>query len=74
MTILSFEIKGVNSGESISRILSNGISRARYMIIQPLLSGSMNGSATIGGQTTFSAGHVMNSTMNSPFSSAPGTC
>ena len=72
--ILSFEIKGVNSGEAVSRILSNGISRARYMIIQPLLSGSMNGSATIGGQTTFSAGHVMNSPINSPFSSAPGTC
>ena len=72
--ILSFEIKGVNSGESVSRILSNGISRARYMIIHPLLSASLNGSATIAGQTTFAAGHVMNSPMNSPFSAAPGTC
>ena len=72
--ILSFEIKGVNAGENVSRILSNGISRARYMIIQPLLSATMNGSATIGGQTAFVAGHAMNSPMNSPFSSAPATC
>ena len=45
-----------------SRILSNGVSRsrARRMIIQSLLSGSMNGSATIAAQTTFSAGHTMN--------------
>ena len=72
--ILSFEIKGVNAGENVSRILSNGISKARYMIIQPLLSATMNGSATIAGQTTFTAGHTMNSPMNSPFSSAPATC
>lgn len=72
--ILSFEIKGVNPNENVSRILSNGISKARYMIIQPMLSSTLNGSATIAGETTFTAGHTMNSPMLSPFSSAPATC
>jgi hypothetical protein len=76
--ILSFNIPAVASGGQVSQILTNGISRARYLLICPFLSSAINmsGSAKDAtfGATTAVTGFTATSTLASPFSSAPGTC
>ena len=74
--ILSFQALSTQAGASISQILTNGISRPRYLLIVPQMAGSINGSAKATLGTTWSAGFgtaSLGSPMNSPFSSAPGT-
>ena len=72
--ILSFQVLNVAPGASFNSLLSNGVSRLRSLKVFPFLSASMNGSATVAGQSTYTAGIGPLSTLNSPFSSAPGTC
>ena len=72
--ILTFSTTNIAANNPVSQILTNGISRPRYLLIVPQLSGSVNGSAkgTLG--TAYSAGlGVLGSPMNSPFSSSPAT-
>ena len=71
--ILSFQVLNIGAGASFSQILTNGISRARYLLICPQLSGAVNGSATVTAQV-YTPGYVVGSPMVSPFSSAPATC
>jgi hypothetical protein len=71
--ILSFQVLNIAPQGTVSQILSNGISRLRYLLIHPLLSASVNGSSTVLNQSTFTAGFGPVGPMNSPFSSAPGT-
>ena len=76
--ILSFQTFGVAQGGSVSQILTNGISRPRYLLIVPQMAGSINGSAKASLTTSFTAAtggfaSALGSPMNSPFSSAPGT-
>jgi hypothetical protein len=69
--ILSFQVLNTAAGGQFSQILTNGISRPRYLLICPFLSSVVNGSTSF---TQFTAGFAVGSPMNSPFSSAPGTC
>jgi hypothetical protein len=71
--ILSFQVTNVQGGASFSQILTNGVSRARYLLICPQLSSVVNGATTILNTTT-NSNFQLGSPMNSPFSSAPGTC
>ena len=71
--ILSFQVLNVAPGASFSSILSNGVSRARGILIAPYLSATVNGSASIFNQTGYTAGVGQLSTFNSPFSTAPAT-
>ena len=71
--ILSFQILNVNPNTNFSNILSNGVSRARGILLCPMLSATMNGSATIANQSAFTAGFNLGSPMNSPFTTCPGT-
>ena len=72
--ILTFNTSNIAAGNPVSQILTNGISRPRYLLIVPQLSGSVNGSAkgTLGSAYSLGLG-VLGSPMNSPFSSSPGT-
>lgn len=70
--ILSFQVLNVQAGQSFSQILTNGVSRARYLLIVPQLSSVINGSAAV--TDTTNSGVVVGTPMNSPFSSSPGTC
>jgi hypothetical protein len=72
--ILTFQALGTNPGANVSQLLSNGISRLRYLIVYPFLSSVVNGSSTILNQSSYTAGVQVGSPINSPFSSAPGTC
>ena len=72
--ILSFTSLSVPAGGQVSQILTNGVSRPRYLLIIPQLAGAVNGSAVASLGTGYTAGiSVLGSPMNSPFSSAPGT-
>lgn len=76
--ILTFQTLSVGAGSSVSQILTNGISRPRYLLIVPQMAGVINGSAKANLASTFTAAasnglSVLGSPMNSPFSSAPGT-
>ena len=76
--ILVFPILNVPSLGNFSQILSNGVSRARYLLIVPQLSSTINGGSSVT-NTTFAAGAGTTqagaySPMNSPFSSSPCTC
>ena len=66
--ILSFQSINVLPGSVTNQILTNGVSRPRYLIGIPMLASSYVPSAAlnIGGGCGYSP-------MNSPFSSAPGT-
>lgn len=70
--ILSFQVLNVGAGASFSQILTNGVSRARYLLMVPQLSASVNGSANATDQVR--TGINVGSPMNSPFSSSPATC
>ena len=76
--ILSFQTFGTAAGGSISQILTNGISRPRYLLIVPQMAATINGSAKasltstfVGATNGFTA--ALGSPMNSPFSSSPAT-
>jgi hypothetical protein len=77
--ILTFQTLSVGAGSSVSQILTNGISRPRYLLIVPQMAGIINGSAKANLASSFTAAaanalSALGSPMNSPFSSAPGTC
>jgi hypothetical protein len=61
--ILSFQITNIASQANFSQIITNGCSRLRYLLIAPIYSSTANGIA-----------NNYLDPMNSPFSSAPGTC
>ena len=65
--ILSFQVLNVQAGQSFFQILTNGVSRARYLLIVPQLSSVINGSAAAADTTN--SGIVVGTPMNSPFSS-----
>ena len=72
--ILSFQafgVAGVNG--TVSQILTNGISRPRYLLICPQMSNQINGSATNSLASTYVGGVQCGYPMNSPFSSSPAT-
>jgi hypothetical protein len=69
--ILSFQTLSVGAGANVSQILTNGVSRPRYLLVVPQLAGTINGSTTL---NTYTAGVVPSSPMSSPFSSSPATC
>ena len=72
--ILSYQSLSIASGSNVSQILTNGVSRPRYLLIVPQLAGTINGSATGNLTTSYSAGvGQLGTPMNSPFSSSPGT-
>ena len=72
--ILSFNTLSVPSGQSVSQILTNGISRPRYLLIVPNMAGAINGSGRASLLSTVAGGlGSLGSPMNSPFSSSPAT-
>ena len=75
--ILSFSTLNQPSNGSVSQMLTNGVSRPRYLLIIPQLAGNINGSVKTSLASTFTAGTAFTSSlgspMNSPFSSSPGT-
>jgi len=74
--ILSFTTYNQAPNSQISQILTNGVSRPRYLLIIPQLAGAINGSAvgTIGSSWSAGVGSAsLGTPMNSPFSSSPGT-
>ena len=77
--ILSFSALSITPNGTVSQILTNGVSRPRYLIIVPQLAGLVNGcaKASLGGSTYTKVGggldSAVGSPMNSPFSSSPGT-
>ena len=73
--ILSFSSLSQAAGTTVSQILTNGISRPRYLLIIPQMAGTINGSARASLLSSFVAGlpSALGSPMNSPFSSSPGT-
>ena len=74
--ILSFSTFGIASGGQVSQILTNGVSRPRYLLVIPQMAGSVHGSIASAVSSTFTAGTVtsaLGTPMNSPFSSSPAT-
>ena len=72
--ILSYQSLNNASGSNVSQILTNGVSRPRYLLIIPQLAGAINGSAVANLTTSYTAGvGQLGTPMNSPFSSSPGT-
>jgi hypothetical protein len=72
--ILSYQSLSIASGSNVSQILTNGVSRPRYLLIVPQLAGSINGSAVANLTTSYVGGvGQLGTPMNSPFSSSPGT-
>ena len=75
--ILSFSALNQASGATVSQILTNGVSRPRYLLIVPQMAAAINGGDKSKLSTTFTAATNgltnLGSPMNSPFSSAPGT-
>ena len=77
--ILSFQTYSVPAGGQVSQILTNGVSRPRYLLVVPQLAAAIHGSATatIGSGFTSGAAGIVTSAlgtpMASPFSSSPAT-
>ena len=76
--ILTFQTLSVGAGNSVSQILTNGISRPRYLLIVPQMAGVINGSGKTNLASTFTKAtdgfaSALGSPMNSPFSSSPAT-
>ena len=75
--ILSFSALNQSAGSTVSQILTNGVSRPRYLLIVPQMAGTINGSAKAKLTSTFEKATDgltnLGSPMNSPFSSSPGT-
>ena len=72
--ILSFQQLAVGPGSNVNWLVTNGVSRMRSLVVYPFISSVVNGSNPLIGATTFTAGKTAGSPLNSPFSSAPGTC
>jgi len=74
--ILSFQVLNVASGSNFSQLLSNGISRMRYLLIHPMINTNANGTAGTANGAWATATNTLGLTspQNSPFSSCPGTC
>ena len=74
--ILSFQVLNIQSGSNFSQILTNGIARARYLLICPQHASATHGSANPSDTTYTSTVVIPTGTtpMNSPFSSSPATC
>ena len=72
--ILSYQSLNIASGSNVSQILTNGVSRPRYLLIVPQMAGAINGSAKDNLTTSYTAGvGQLGTPMNSPFSSSPAT-
>ena len=72
--ILSYQALNQASSSNVSQILTNGVSRPRYLLIIPQMAGTINGSAVASLASNFAAGiGPLGTPMNSPFSSSPGT-
>jgi hypothetical protein len=77
--ILSFSSFTNTPNSTVSQILTNGVSRPRYLLIIPQLAGAINGAAKASlnaSSYTAVVGGLSSSVgtpMNSPFSSSPGT-
>jgi hypothetical protein len=76
--ILTFQTLSVTAGASVSQILTNGISRPRYLLIIPQMAGIINGSGKANLASSFTKAvngldSALGSPMNSPFSSSPAT-
>ena len=76
--ILSFSALNQASGSTVSQILTNGVSRPRYLLIVPQMAGAINGGDKTKLANTFNTAtngfaSALGSPMNSPFSSSPGT-
>jgi hypothetical protein len=76
--ILQFISQGIAPNGSVNQILTNSISRARALLVVPILSAQTNGSADIR-TNTFTAGTNITGTqtfspMASAFTSCPATC
>jgi hypothetical protein len=77
--ILSFSTSTITPNGTVSQILTNGVSRPRYLLIVPQLAGAINGAAkaSLSAATYTSVGgglaSAVGTPMNSPFSSSPGT-
>ena len=77
--ILSFSSFTNTPSSTVSQILTNGVSRPRYLLIIPQLAGAINGAAkaSLNASTYTAVTNGLSSSvgppMNSPFSSSPGT-
>ena len=72
--ILSYQVLNQASGSNVSQILTNGVSRPRYLLIIPQMAGTINGSSKDNLTSSYSAGvGQLGTPMNSPFSSSPAT-
>ena len=77
--ILSFSTSTITPNGTVSQILTNGVSRPRYLLIVPQLAGAINGAAkaSLSAATYTSVTNGLTSAvgtpMNSPFSSSPAT-
>ena len=76
--ILVFQVLNVGAGANFSQILTNGISRAKYLLMIPQLASTVNAGNSLTA-SNFAAGAGVTqsgaySPINSPFSSAPATC
>ena len=77
--ILSFSTLSITPNGTVSQILTNGVSRPRYLLIIPQLAGLINGcaKASLGSASYTAVANGLTSSvgspMNSPFSSSPGT-
>jgi len=72
--ILSFQVLNVARGGNFSQILTNGISRPRYLLLVCQIAAAIHGTATLNTDTAYTAGvGQLGSPMNSPFSSSPAT-
>jgi len=72
--ILSYQALNQAASSNVSQILTNGVSRPRYLLIIPQMAGAINGSSKDNLASTYVAGvGQLGTPMNSPFSSSPGT-
>ena len=74
--ILQFQTTSVPSGGQVSQILTNGVSRPRYLLVIPQMAAAVHGSAVATIGSSFTAGtatSALGTPMASPFSSAPAT-
>jgi len=75
--ILSFQVLNIGAGNTFNQLLSNGISRLRWLLIHPMIAATANGTASAANANWVTPGTQiagMSTPMASPFSSAPGTC
>jgi len=72
--ILSFQVLNVARGGNFSQILTNGISRPRYLLLCCQIAAAIHGTAALQTDVNYTAGvGLLGSPMNSPFSSSPIT-